>query len=418
MLHPAAMLLKSTQMQEIAKSLAELGDDFHRTINKTLPLPSAETELVGVNLGELVFAVLGIAVALGLRWFLVWIVGRLLHRISPDAGNDWQNSIWVLLMRYLSASIVLFALFYAFAVIELPRRPVNWELWLWQVYLSCALAYAAWLVIKTVEFVIRSLAWRAGRGGRNDQLQVLTLLRDLLRVALIIVAVIFGVQIWGYNATTLLAGVGIGGLAVAFAAQDFIANILGTMVVWSDRPYKVGDHVILDGVEGMVEDIGVRSTRIRMFDRTLVSVPNKAAANEKVFNIAAMNKRRIRFTIGLTYDTTPEEIQQAIETVLELISANEEIEPETFWAWFTEFNSYSQDIVVQCFTRSNDFQDFMRIRHGLLLDIRRRFNALGLEFAFPTQVEYQLEPRPLPVPPPVPSKGGRRRPEADAGRKD
>ncbi|MCB1219162.1 MAG: mechanosensitive ion channel family protein [Planctomycetales bacterium] len=412
MLPMAAMLLKSTQMQEIAKSIGELGDDFHRTINKTIPLATTETEFVGVNLAELLYGIGGIILALALRWFLVWVVGRILHRISPSSSSDWQHSIWVLLMRYLSSAIVLFALFYAFAVIELPRRPVNWELWLWQVYLSCALAYAGWLLVKTVEFIIRSLAHRASAGGRNDQLQLLALVRDLMRVAVIIIAVIFGVQVWGYNATTLLAGVGIGGLAVAFAAQDFIANILGTMVVWSDRPYKVGDHVIIDGVEGVVEDIGVRSTRIRMFDRTLVSVPNKAAANEKVYNLAAINKRRIRFTIGLVYDTTPEEIQQAIDAVLEIISANEEIEAETFWAWFTEFNAYSQDILIQCFTRSNDFQDFMRIRHGLLLDIRRAFNRMGLEFAFPTQVEYQLEPRPAAPPPAPPKKGGGRKEEA------
>ena len=400
----AAMLLKTTQMQELAKSLAELGSDFHRTINKTIPIDGTETELVGVNLTELLFGVLGLVIAFGLRWFLVWIVGRILHKLTPGNSQDWQNSFWVLLMRYVSAAVVMFALFYTFSVIELSRRPVNWELWLWQLYITLGLAYAAWLLIKTAEFVIRSLMGRATRRERNDQLQVMALMRDMLRVIIIIGAVIFGVQVWGYNPTTLLAGVGIGGLAVAFAAQDFIANILGTMVVWSDTPYRVGDHVIIDGVEGVVEDIGVRSTRIRMFDRTLVSVPNKSAANEKVYNLAAINKRRIRFTIGLIYDTTPDEMRAAQEALLEVMSANEEIEEETFWAWFTEFNSYSQDILVQCFVKSSDFQDFMRVRHGLLLAIRSRFNEMGLEFAFPTQVEYQADMREHVAPAPVASK--------------
>ncbi len=391
MIHLAAMLLKSNQMQELARSLADIGGEFHRTINSTLPIEGGETELVGVNLSELLFGICGLLLAFALRWFLVWTVGRVLHRVSQDTQGDWQDSFWVLLMRYISAGVVMFALFYAFAVIEMPRRPLNWELWLWQFYLSCGLAYFAWLAVKTVEFIIKRMMFRSMRINRNDQLQVLPLMRDLLKVTVILMVVFLGVQVWGYNATTMLAGVGIGGLAVAFAAQDFIANILGTMVVWSDHPYKAGDHVVMNEVEGTVEEIGVRSTRIRMFDRTLVSVPNKFAANEKVFNLTLMNKRRIRFSIGLVYDTTPEQMQAAVDALLELMAARDDIEPETFWAWFTGFGAYSQDILLQCFTRSADFQEFQRVRHHLLLDIRRRFDELGLEFAFPTAVEYQVE---------------------------
>src|SRR5690606_30681737 len=119
-------------------------------------------------------------------------------------------------------------------------------------------------------------------------------------------------EAWGYNATTLLAGVGLGGLAVAFAAQDTISNVFGSIIIYSDRPFKVGDWVKIGTVEGDVEEIGIRSTRIRKFDKTVVLVPNKRLTNEEILNFTQMTARRLTQTIFLDKTNPPDKIEKAL----------------------------------------------------------------------------------------------------------
>ena len=189
----------------------------------------------------------------------------------------------------------------------------------------------------------------------------------------------------GAHVETFLAGLGIGGLALALAAQDTIANMFGSFVVVLDQPFTVGDAVRIAGNEGTVEDIGLRSTRLRTAERTLIIVPNKTVASEAITNLSRMPQRRVEQTIGLTYDTTPEKMEAILGDLRALIPSDPDVHKGPVTVNFSQFSESSLDIKIVYYTASPDWQKHMDVRERVNLKIMRAVAARGLAFAFPTQ---------------------------------
>lgn len=185
--------------------------------------------------------------------------------------------------------------------------------------------------------------------------------------------------------TSLVAGLGIGGLAFAFAAKDTIENLFGSVAVVLDRPFNVGDWVVVDGVEGTVEELGFRSTRVRTFYNSLVTVPNSALVRAKVDNYGRRSFRRYKSTLSLTYGTPPDVLDAFCEGVRELIRKHPYTRKDYYLVYFRDFGASSLDVMLYMFFRTPDWDAECRERHKLGLDILRLANELGVEFAFPTQ---------------------------------
>ena len=210
-----------------------------------------------------------------------------------------------------------------------------------------------------------------------------------IKKALISLFVVFGVllvlQSLDYDVKAMLAGLGIGGLAFALAAQDTLANLFGSIVVAIDQPFKIGEFVKIGGVMGGVEDIGLRTTKLRAVDKSLIIIPNKTVAAETVTNLARFTQRRTEQVIGLTYDSRPEQMQEIVDEIRRLILKEEYIDPTSVMVFFRDFSASSMDIWVVYVTRDADFQKHMRLRQKLNLEFMRAIEARGLSFAFPTQ---------------------------------
>jgi MscS family membrane protein len=379
-----------TQMQELAQAIGEYGRSFGDGLRASQLGPLLSYEYGGVLVFEVALAAFIVLIGLLLRGLVIWAVDSYAKSRGLGQRREWFESLPFLFTRVLGAAIVLAALFYAFSVITLPTAPINWEASLWRSYITIAFVWVAVLTAAGIEYVTGRMT-RSSQGElRLGNRQLMPLMRDVLKVGIVVISVLFIIQTWGYNPTALLAGVGLGGLAIAFAAQDTIANLFGTMVIYSDHPYKVGDHVIIAGIEGTVEEIGVRSTRIRKFDRTIASVPNKSVANENVFNLTMMNHRRIRLRIALSHATTPDQIEAALEALRILLSTQSGIVPNQHWVHLFEFTSYSQDLLLQCFTESAEYEDYLEVQENIMLRVRRKLDSLGLQLALPTQtVRYE-----------------------------
>jgi len=188
--------------------------------------------------------------------------------------------------------------------------------------------------------------------------------------------------------TGLVAGLGVGGLAVALAFQDTLGNFFGSIFILLDRPFAVGDWIKVGDVEGIVEDIGFRSTRIRTFPKTVVSVPNKTVASTTVDNWSKMPKRRVRQTVGVTYETTPEQMEHAVAAIREIVQNDEGVDKEYIVVRFTEFGDSSLNILVYYFTTAVGFADHAATRERINLAIMRTLENLGLSIAFPTHTVY------------------------------
>jgi len=200
-----------------------------------------------------------------------------------------------------------------------------------------------------------------------------------------IIGLLLVIQGLGYDVKTLLAGLGIGGLAFALAAQDTIANLFGSIVVAIDQPFKVGEFIKIGGEIGGVEEIGLRSTKIRLKDKSLLIVPNRTVAGEMITNFARFTQRRTEQVIGLTYDSTPEQMDGIVEEFRGIIRQEAEVDPSSVMVFFRDFGPSSLDIWVVYVATDPDFQKYMRLRQRLNLAFMRAVEARGLSFAFPTQ---------------------------------
>jgi MscS family membrane protein len=210
-------------------------------------------------------------------------------------------------------------------------------------------------------------------------------IRKTLVAVFVIVGALLTIQSLGYDVKTLLAGLGIGGLAFALAAQDTIANLFGSIVVAIDQPFKVGETVRIGSNTGTVEEIGLRSTRIRLVDKSLVAIPNRAVSNEPIVNLSRFTGRRSEQVFGLTYDTTPEQMEAMVAEVRRIITAEPDVDPASVLVFFRDLNASSLDIWSVYVTRSPDNNAHLAVRQRINLAIMRAVAARGLSFAFPTQ---------------------------------
>jgi MscS family membrane protein len=212
--------------------------------------------------------------------------------------------------------------------------------------------------------------------------------RKALRVFIVILAGIMVIQNLGYSTSGLLASLGIGGMALAFASKDALSNVFGSLMIIFDRPFKIGDMVIADKMEGIVEEVGFRSTKIRTRDRSLISVPNNIIANMPIDNITLSNRRRIRMTIGVTYTSTPQQLRDLTARIRSLLRQHPGIDDEGIQVSFTDFGASSLDVLIQCFTLTANWQEYMDLREEVCLQIMEIVKELELSFAFPSRTVY------------------------------
>lgn len=244
-----------------------------------------------------------------------------------------------------------------------------------------------YVLLKAVDALVR--VWKERTTiPDNEQFsrQLLPLISKTLKVFVVILAALVTSQNLGLNVTGLIASLSIGGLAIGLAAQDTLANLFGAVAVLIDKPFKVGDRIKLDNVDGTVEAIGFRSTRVRNLDGHLVTVPNKAMGNATITNITARPNIKSVMNIGITYATPPEKVQRAVAILEEVYRAH----PMTHDVWisFDKFNDCSLNLLVIYWWKSTVYKDFLAGMQDLNLKIKQRFGAEGIEFAFPTQTLY------------------------------
>ena len=210
----------------------------------------------------------------------------------------------------------------------------------------------------------------------------------VLRFIVIALAISIIAQEWGYNVNGFLAGLGLGGLAFALAAQDTVANIFGGIVILMDKPFSVGDWIFTPSVEGTVEEISFRSTKIRNFANARVTVPNKVVANEAITNWSRMQKRQVSFHLGLTYNTPRAKLQSCIHKIKDLLKNHPGVHPDVIFVNFDKFSDSSLDIFFNFFTKTTAWGDFMAVKEELNFKIMDILEEEGVSVAFPSRSIY------------------------------
>jgi MscS family membrane protein len=246
-----------------------------------------------------------------------------------------------------------------------------------------------WTALRLVDLLVFWWGERLRRSGREDAIVLLRPARTSIRITLVTAAVLFWLDNIGLKVSTLLAGLGVGGLAVALAAQDTLKNLLGSIMILLDKPYKVGQRIVAKGHDGVVEEIGLRSTRIRLLTGHQTTIPNDEMAKIDIENIGQRPHIRRLTNIGITYDTPPEKIEKAVDIILKILDNHEGMDPEfPPRAYFSEYNPYSLNILVLYWYHPADYWGYMKFSQWVNLKIAREFQKEGIKFAFPTSTTY------------------------------
>jgi len=206
-----------------------------------------------------------------------------------------------------------------------------------------------------------------------------------MKIFLMLTAVLVVAQNMGYSVSGLIASLGIGGIAIAMAAKDTLSNVFGSVMILVDRPFTIGDWIKTSEFEGVVEEIGFRSTRIRTFEKTLVNVPNSSLANMVIDNVDARPKRRVKMRIGITYDSTADQIQQAIAGIEKILKDHIGVDQEFSLVKFDEFEDSSLSIFLYYFTKTTHWAEYLQVRQEVNMQIMALLESLKLDFAFPTR---------------------------------
>lgn len=217
---------------------------------------------------------------------------------------------------------------------------------------------------------------------------LIPLLSKTLQFIIVAISLTIILQEFGYNIEGFIAGLGLGGLAISLAAKDALANFLGGIVIISEKPFTIGDWVLTPSVEGTVEDITFRSTKIRTFADALVAVPNAQLANEPITNWSKMGKRQITFNLALTYETPKETIQNIVQRIEALLKDNPDIDQETIFVKFDKYSESSLDIFLYFFTKTTVWGEYLEIKEDINFKILDIVHDEGAEFARPSRRLY------------------------------
>lgn len=251
---------------------------------------------------------------------------------------------------------------------------------------SAATSISAVLIaVRVVDIVSDLTARRAAETESRLDDQVIPLVSRAVKTAIWILGVVVIIQNLGVNVTSLVAGVSVGSLAFALAAQDTVENLFGSLTIFTDRPFQIGDWVVIDGsIEGVVEEVGFRSTRIRTFHNSVISVPNRKVANSTVDNVGKRRFRRVKSTIGLTYDTRPDQVQAFVDAVRAHLVAHPAVADTTLEVHFTSFGDSALQVMLYFFLDVPDWSAELTHKAAIHLEIMRIAERLGVSFAFPT----------------------------------
>ncbi len=344
--------------------------------------------LWGVAAWRLVAAALIIFLGFFSRRFVAWLFGGFLKRRVGKTRVQWDDDLVRLVPKPLALVVQILLWQVAAAILLLPEEPLNLRRFVTD-GLNAAVAVAlVWVFFRLTDVLALALQRAAARTDTRLDDQAVPLLRKTIKVFVGVVVAVMIIQNLGYSVTSLIASLGIGGLALALAAKDTVANFFGSVVIFTDAPFQIGDWVEFDGVEGTVEEVGFRTTRIRKFDKGLVTVPNQKFTSTSITNYSNRKIRRLKLTVGVSYETSAEAMERLLEALRLMIAGHPGIGKDFYLVHFTNFGASSLDILIYCFTTTAEWTTFLEIQEDVMLRIMRIIAAHGLEIAYPTRTVY------------------------------
>ena len=332
-----------------------------------------------------------------LRRAAVPLIFRPIERLVERSPNQIDNLLLKSAQRPLRLVLIAVALVATTAILDFGPELQAFSSTVSRALFIAAFVFTLYNLIDAVSFTSKSLRLVT---GMTIEERLLPFMRVVVKVFLIVIGGLIIMQEFGFDVSGLIASLGIVGLAFSLAAQDTAANVFGFTAIVSDNPFKVGDFIKTPDYDGLVEHVGVRSTRIRRLDQSLVIVPNNALTNAAVINWSRLTKRRIDFQIGLTYDTSSAQMREILERLRGMLRERPNLDPETVVVHFVTFADSSLNIRIIAYALLADWNSWTAEIEAINLEIMDIVESLGLSFAFPSRSLYVETLPNFSVPPP------------------
>ena len=375
---------------DVTRMTHALHDTIEEMIIQTLPIPPQVSDffaitLFGNSLAKWSSALIIFLLFLALRKKLSkWITDIALKWVSKTE-TTLDDEIFALLQRPFAFGMVILGFNVAFTFLTFSEE---FSATISHTITTLTIALVAWVLYRIIKLFENADELMAKRFKSDNGITLAKLLLSILKAIVLIIAGMNILSAWGINITGFIASLGLVGMAFALAAKDTASNFFGSMVIFTDEPFKVGDWIKTPEVEGTIEHIGVRSTKVRTFAQALVSVPNGNIADSAVLNWSQMEKRRIKMTLGLTYATTSTQMRSILKEIRELLHSDEEIHQQTIYVHFTEFQESALGIFCYFFTKTTQWGEYMQVRERINLELMAIVERNGAAFAFPSQSLY------------------------------
>jgi len=313
------------------------------------------------------------------------IIRKAFNKFAKQTKTKLDDTILQIVQKVVIFVIVLGGLYFSLKALSFPEG----------VWIYIERATQVILIIKVFQgitllsdFLIQTYVGRLFKSKDGFDLQLTRLISRIVNIALWVIGTSMILNIFGYDIGALVAGLGIGGLAIALAAQDTLGNFFSSISIIADKPYKVGDVIGFGEYEGVIKDIGMRTTKIETFFGTIISVPNSQLAKSVVENMSKRRSRRADGQIGIIYESTPTQIKEAISIIKDILKKEENI-TQDFRAFFTEYDPSSLRIEYTYYVKNpTDFNFFLKTKNRINLAIKERFDKAGIQIAFPSQTIY------------------------------
>jgi MscS family membrane protein len=332
---------------------------------------------------EWFIALLSVVGALIVGKIIYWVIGRFVKRLTAKTTTRIDDLIVDMVEEPIVLATVIIGFWYSTRTLTLTEQA---DLWVHRVIYVLVIINVAWAIARTFDAVVEEyLVPLVEKSEADLDDQLLPIARRGVKAAIWIVAIIVALNNAGYDVGALLAGLGIGGLAFALAAQDTVSNLFGSFTIFTDRPFTVNDRIQAAGVDGTVVEIGMRSTRLKTLEGRIVTIPNSKIAHDAIVNVSSEPARKVVMTLGLTYDMSADQMHEAMDVLGSITEEEDDIDTEELKPAiaFTGFGDFSMNILFVYWIKKGG--DVLGCQTRVNTEILKRFTDKGLDMAFPTQ---------------------------------
>ena len=365
-----------------------------------------QTAVFGVGIGQILSALGIFLLFLLLRGVFTRIVLGTLGGISRRTINRFDDELITALEQPLRFVFIIVGLYAATQFVSFPEQVELLLTRLVRTFIAFAIFWTLYRCVAPLSFLIDKAFGAFGHSTLGDSVK--DFIAKLARFVIVCVGIVAVLEEWQFNVGAVLGGLGLVGMAVAFGAQNLIANLFAGVTIFLDGIFEKGDWIRGGGVEGTVEDIGFRTTKIRRFDKALTTIPNDKLAGDAVINFSRMTNRRVHWKIGIEYSATEGQLRQIVNGIKAYVHDNDdfEIDPAKVITLIhvDSFNDSSIDIMLYCFTATTKWAEYMRVKEDLAFAIKGIVEGAGSGFAFPSTSIY-VETFPFGTPEAFPAAG-------------